>query len=468
MDYVSTRGRAPAAGFSDVLLAGLAPDGGLYMPSAWPRFAPDEIAAFAAIGHDAAAALILSRFVGGEIGDAALQAMAADAYAGFRPPALAPLRQMAPNDWLLDLANGPTLAFKDYAMMLLARLMDHVLKARRRRMTIAVATSGDTGGAAAHAFGGRDNVDVFVLFPKGRVSPFQQRQMTTTGSDNVHALAVEGSFDDCQRMVKAVLGNRALAERLSLAAVNSINWARIVAQTVYYFTAAAALGAPQRAVSFTVPTGNFGDIFAGYAAQRMGLPIARLVIATNANDILARALDSGRYETHGVVPTSSPSMDIEVSSNFERLLFEAYDRDGDAVRQLMNSLAQSGAFIIADKPLAAIRALFGAGRASEAEVADEIRRTFAAQDLFLDPHTAVARHVAAGFSNPAVPMITLSTAHPAKFPDAVEAATGHRPPLPMGYSDLSERAEVFSVLPNDLAAVQAFIEARARAATKEA
>ncbi|HOV04566.1 MAG TPA: threonine synthase, partial [Kaistiaceae bacterium] len=356
MKYVSTRGNAPKLGFADVLLAALARDGGLYVPESWPQLAPEEIADLAGRPYAEVAFRVIQPFVGGEIADADLKRMIDEAYATFRHPAVTPLVQVGPNDWLLELFHGPTLAFKDVAMQLLARLMDHVLAARGARATIVGATSGDTGGAAMEAFRGRAATDVFILHPHERVSPVQRRQMTTLGDPNVHALALKGNFDDCQAQVKAMFNHHAFRDRLHLSGVNSINWARIVAQIVYYFTAAVALGAPRRPVAFTVPTGNFGDIFAGYVALRMGLPIARLVIATNVNDILARTLETGRYETRGVVATTSPSMDIQVSSNFERLLFEALGRDAASLRGLMASLAQSGRFDIPAPALAAIRA----------------------------------------------------------------------------------------------------------------
>jgi threonine synthase len=461
--YVSTRGTAPALGFCDVLLAGLAGDGGLYVPEAWPQLQPAEIAALAGQPYAEAAFRVIRPFVGGEIADRDLAAMCHEAYATFRHPAVVPLRQLGPAEWVLELFHGPTLAFKDVAMQLLARLMDHVLRQRRARATIVGATSGDTGGAAVEAFRDRGNVDVFILFPEGRVSPFQQRQMTTTGAANVHALAIKGTFDDCQAIVKGLFGNRDFRERVSLSGINSINWARIVAQVVYYFTSAVALGAPHRPVSFTVPTGNFGDIFAGYAARRMGLPIGRLVIATNVNDILARTLSSGRYEVRGVTATTSPSMDIQVSSNFERLLFEAHGRDAGAVATMMGDLAARGAFTISANALGSIRADFAAGRSDEAETAATIRETFRATGFLADPHTAVGLTVARRFAEPTIPMITLSTAHPAKFADAVTRAAGTQPLAPAGFDDMLKRKEAFNVLPNDRAAVETFILSRARA-----
>jgi threonine synthase len=350
---------------------------------------------------------------------------------------------------VLELFHGPTLAFKDVAMQLLARLMDHVLAERGKRATVVGATSGDTGGAAIEAFAGRDRADVFILFPKGRVSPVQQRQMTGSEAANVHALAIEGNFDDCQDLVKGLFNDHAFRDRVSLSGVNSINWARIMAQIVYYFSSAISLGAPDRPVSFTVPTGNFGDIFSGYAAGRMVLPIERLVIATNDNDILARTLETGRYETRAVIETTSPSMDIQISSNFERLLFEAGGRDAAMVRRAMESLKQSGAFALDAGALAAIRARFAAGRSTVEETAATIGDVLRECSYLLDPHTATAIRVARRHSDRAVPMIVLSTAHPAKFPAAVAAASGLTPELPGHLADLMEREESLTALPSD-------------------
>ena len=346
MRYISTRGEAPPLGFAEAMLAGLARDGGLYVPQSWPRMEPQEIAAFAGRPYAEVAADIIGRFTDETIAHADLARMAREAYCSFRHPAVVPLTQLNANTFVLELFHGPTLAFKDVAMQLLARLMDHALRARGERRTIVVATSGDTGGAAVEAFRERDQVDLIVLFPQGRISDVQRRMMTTTGAANVSALAIEGTFDDCQALVKAMFNHADFRERVRLSGVNSINWARIVAQAVYYFTAAVTLGAPHRKVAFTVPTGNFGDVYAGYVAQRMGLPIDRLVIATNVNDILARTLATGAYELRPVVATTSPSMDIQVSSNFERLLFDAYRHDAAAVRGLMASLAQSRRFAL--------------------------------------------------------------------------------------------------------------------------
>ncbi|MGQ3675674.1 threonine synthase [Xanthobacter sp. TB0139] len=467
MRYVSTRGEAPILSFSDALLAGLARDGGLYVPESWPTLSADEIAALAGKPYADVARAVISPFVAGSIEPRALDLMIADAYAQFRHPAVAPLVQVAPNRFVLELFHGPTLAFKDVAMQLLARLMDHVLAARNARATIVGATSGDTGSAAIEAFKGSDAVDVFILYPHGRVSEVQRRQMTTVASPNVHAIAVEGTFDDCQAMVKAMFNAHAFRDEMALAGVNSINWARIVAQVVYYFYAATALGAPHREVSFVVPTGNFGDILAGWVAKKMGLPVKDLAIATNVNDILARTLESGRYEVRGVQPSSSPSMDIQVSSNFERLLFEALDRDAGAVRNLMASLAQSGTFSLPQAAWAAIAADFSAGRADEPETRATISSMWKKAGYLADPHTAVALDVADKVDHAAgIPQVVLSTAHPAKFPDAVEAATGLRPPLPPHMADLMKREERVSVLPHDINAVQDFIRSRARIARR--
>ncbi len=465
MRYVSTRGEAPILSFSDALLAGLARDGGLYMPESWPTLPADEIAALAGKPYADVARAVISPFVAEAIDPRALDLMISDAYDTFRHPAVAPLVQVEANRFVLELSHGPTLAFKDVAMQLLARLMNHVLASRNARATIVGATSGDTGSAAIEAFKGSDAVDVFILYPHGRVSEVQRRQMTTVASPNVHAIAVEGTFDDCQAMVKAMFNAHAFRDELALAGVNSINWARIVAQVVYYFYAATALGAPHREVSFVVPTGNFGDILAGWVAKKMGLPIRDLTIATNVNDILARTLESGTYEVRGVLPSSSPSMDIQVSSNFERLLFEAVGRHAGTVRKLMASLSETGAFTLPQEARASIAAEFNAGKADEPETRATISRLWKEAGYLADPHTAVALNVADKVEHdPAVPQVVLSTAHPAKFPDAVEAATGIRPPLPPHMADLLKRQERVSVLPNSLEAVQDFIRTRARIA----
>jgi threonine synthase len=463
--YVSTRGEAPPLGFVDVTLAGLARDGGLYVPEVWPQFDRETIEGFAGRPYAEVAVEVIRPFAGGEIEDFDLARMAREAYGAFRHPAVAPLVQVGANTFILELFHGPTLAFKDLAMQFLARLMDHALGRRGERTTIVVATSGDTGGAAVEAFRGRSQVDVVVLFPNGRVSDVQRRMMTTAQDENIHALAIEGTFDDCQAIVKGLFDHHAFRDRVSLSGVNSINFARIVAQIVYYFTAAVALGAPHRKVAFTVPTGNFGDVFAGYVAGQMGLPVDRLVIATNVNDILARTLATGVYELREVIPTSSPSMDIQISSNFERLLFDATGRDARLVRSAMASLAQSRRFSVPARALAEIRSRFTADRADEQETAATIRTILRETGYLADPHTAVGLAVAEKESrDPKTPMVVLSTAHAAKFPDAVKAACGVKPNLPEWLAGLGERPERMTVLPADQGAVEHFILGVSRAA----
>jgi threonine synthase len=467
--HVSTRGQAPPLGFAEVMLAGLARDGGLYVPQSWPRLDAATIASFAGRSYADVAVEVVRRLTGGAISDDDLALMTREAYGTFRHPAVAPLAQLDANTFALELFHGPTLAFKDLAMQLIARLIDHALAARGERRTVVVATSGDTGGAAVEAFAGRDQVDLIVLFPQGRISGVQRRMMTSAAAPNVNAVAVAGTFDDCQALVKGMFNHADFRERVRLTGVNSINWARIVAQAVYYFSAAVSLGAPRRAVAFTVPTGNFGDVYAGYVAARLGLPVDRLLIATNVNDILARALATGTYELRDVVATTSPSMDIQVASNFERLLFEAYDRDGEAVGALMGSLAQSRRFVLSAQALSRIRTLFAAGRADENEVAAAIRAVRRETGRLVDPHSAVGIAVAAKQPrDPAVPMVVLCTAHAAKFPDAVEAACGERPALPEWLSDLNSRPERITVLPVDQLAVERFVLATSRAAQQGA
>lgn len=463
--YSSTRGEAPVLEFSDVLLQGLARDGGLYLPETWPQFDADAIASFAGKPYADVALEVIRPFVGDAIPEADLKAMIDEAYDGFRHPAVTPLVQTGSNTFLLELFHGPTLAFKDVAMQLLGRMMDYVLTKKGLRATIVGATSGDTGGAAIEAFRGRERTDIFILFPDGRVSNVQRRQMTTPAEDNVHALALTGNFDDCQAIVKGMFNHFSFRDRVALSGVNSINWARILAQIVYYFVAGAALGAPHRKVSFTVPTGNFGDIFAGYAAMKMGLPVEKLVVATNVNDILARTLETGRYEKRGVTPTISPSMDIQVSSNFERLLAEVCGRDGSAVRRMMDQLAQSGSFSIEEGPLAEMRTHFGAGRCDEAQTAATIAELWKEAGYLLDPHTAIGVHVAREYEDGSVPMVVLGTAHPAKFPDAVEKASGIRPELPDNLKDMMTAEERQQVLAAEQDVVERFIETHARAVT---
>jgi len=469
MRYVSTRGEAPSLDFVEVMLAGLARDGGLYVPERWPTLDGARMESFAGKPYAEVAVDVIRPFVGDGIAESDLARMTREAYGHFRHPAVAPLTELNSNLFVLELFHGPTLAFKDLAMQLVARLMDHVLHQRGERTTIVVATSGDTGGAAVEAFRGRTQADVVVLFPQGRISEVQRRMMTTVPDANVHAVAIEGTFDDCQALVKAMFNHHAFRDQVRLSGVNSINWARIVAQAVYYFTAAAALGGPNRKIAFTVPTGNFGDVYAGYVASRMGLPVDRLVIATNVNDILVRTLATGVYEIRDVVATTSPSMDIQVSSNFERVLFDAYGRDAGAVRALMGSLAQSRRFAISARALKELRSSFTADRADEQEAAAEIRAWMREANYCVDPHTAVALAVAEKETrNPSVPMVVLSTAHPAKFPDAVKAACGIVPALPDRLADLTTRKERITALPADQAAVERYVTSVSRAAREGA
>jgi threonine synthase len=467
--YISTRGEAPPVPFVETLLAGLAPDGGLYLPQAYPRLPDATIAGFAGKPYADVAEAIIEPFTG-EIGTRTLREMIAAAYKDFQHPAVAPLTQLDSNLFVLELFHGPTLAFKDLAMQLLAQLIDHVLEARGERATIIGATSGDTGAAAIEAFASLPNVDVFILYPHGRISEVQRRQMTTVEADNIHTIALEGTFDDAQACVKNMFNHKAVRDELNLCGVNSINFARILFQTVYYFTSAAVLGGPQRKISFVVPTGNFGDIFAGWMAKRMGLPIDRLVIATNSNDILARTLASGQYAVQTVQPTQSPSMDIQVSSNFERLLFEAHGRDASTLRRLMAGLRQSQGFSIEPGPLQTIRDEFDAFRVTEAETTQEIAQSWRETGYLADPHTAVGLSAARKTKGnaPASPLVVLGTAHPGKFPDAIARATGIQPDPPRRFAGLFDKKERFSILPNDQNEIERFIRARATGTAKRA
>ena len=462
MRYVSTRGAAPALGFDDVLLAGPASDGGLYLPDAWPRLAPGEIAALAGLSYAEAAVRMMQPFLGGRIAADAFEALVGESYAVFGHPAVAPLVQLDSNLWLMELFHGPTLAFKDYALQLVGRLFETVLRRRGQRLTLLCATSGDTGAAAIAACRGLESVDIFVLYPRGRISAVQRRMMTTVDAPNVHNIAIDGSFDDCQDLVKALFADRALAERLKLGAVNSINWARIMAQAVYYAVAAAALGAPGREVAFAVPTGNFGNVFAGHVARRMGVPVARLVVGSNRNDILTRFFETGALSVAAVEPSLSPSMDIQISSNFERLLYELYDGDGAAVAAAMTGFRDCGRLDPGTARWQRARALFTAARLDDPATLGTIRDVHRETGLLVDPHTAVGIAAArATRADGAVPMVVLATAHPAKFPDAVETATGVRPALPPAHAGLMERAELVADLPAEREAVRAFIESRA-------
>jgi threonine synthase len=466
--YISTRGHAPVQGFEDVLLAGLATDGGLYLPQTWPQFPREQIVELAGLPYPELALRVILPFVGDDLEADELQDMLNDAYSSFSHKAIAPLVQLDSNDFLLELFHGPTLAFKDFAMQLLARLMDRALARRGRRATIVGATSGDTGGAAIEAFRGRDNIDVFILHPHNRVTEVQRRQMTTPTENNVHNIALEGNFDDCQALLKALFNDHQLRGDLQLAGVNSINWARIMGQIPYYFSAATSLGAPQREVAFCVPSGNLGDIFAGFVAAKLGLPVGKLVIATNVNDILARTLETGRYETRQAVATDSPSMDIQVSSNFERLLFELSGRDSDWLKEFMDDFANTGVGVLRTDVHEKFQQIFAAHRLDDEQTGKVIDRVKQESEYIADPHTAVGLGVGAlmraqGVVLPSTPLVTLSTAHPAKFPDAVERATGVQPFQPemiVSQKDLPER---FEVLANDFELVADHIKSRARA-----
>ena len=458
MRYISTRGTAPSLSFEEAMLTGLARDGGLYVPEDVPTLTHPQIAAMAGKSYEEVAYDVMRPFIGDTFTDAEFRKLIAQAYAGFGHAARAPLVQLDSNHFLLELFHGPTLAFKDFAMQLIGQMFQAALTRSGDRVTIVGATSGDTGSAAIEAFRGLKAVDVFIMYPHGRVSEVQRRQMTTPTESNVHALAVDGDFDDCQAAVKDMFNDFAFREEVKLAGVNSINWGRVLAQVVYYFTAAVSLGAPHREVSFTVPTGNFGDIFAGYIAKKMGLPIADLVVATNRNDILHRTLETGAYTKEGVEPTISPSMDIQVSSNFERALFDAYDRDGATVAAQMEDLKQGG-FQISQGAFQMLKDTFKSGRASEQETSAAIKSYHLHHGELLCPHTAVGVHVAEAHLG-ATPMVTLATAHPAKFPDAVKAASDVAAPLPPRMADLYERPERVTRVSNDLAALQAVIRER--------
>lgn len=458
--YVSTRGAAGRRSFEEVLRAGLAEDGGLFLPERWPRLAAADLAALDGASYAATAAAVLAPFTSGCFTAGELRAMCEEAYAGFAHPAVAPLRQLDRSLWLLELFHGPTLAFKDFALQLLARMFERVLERRGGALTILGATSGDTGAAAIRAVAGRARMRIVILHPHGRISPVQRRQMTTVDAPNVANVAIEGTFDDCQDLVKAMFADAAFRREVSLGAVNSINFARVAAQIPYYAYAALALGAPDRPVAFSVPTGNFGNVLAAWAAGRMGLPVEQLVVAANRNDILARFLATGTYAAGPVHTTSSPSMDIQVASNFERLLFELLDGDGGALAELMARFARERRLVLAADRLARARALLEGGAAEENQVAATIAGWYRASagDILLDPHTAVGVAVAERLrGDRCAPLVVLATAHPAKFPDAVLAASGVRPRLPAHLADLETRPERLVVLPADATAVRAHI-----------
>jgi len=473
MKYISTRGTAPALSFDEVLLTGLARDGGLYLPETWPRLSAEEIRDLAGRPYAEVAYRLLRPYVGDALSESELRTLLSEAYADFGHPAVAPLRQLDARTWVMELFHGPTLAFKDYALQVVGRLFDHVLARRGARVTVVGATSGDTGSAAIAACRDRESIDIFILHPKGRVSEVQRRQMTTTAADNVFNVAIEGTFDDCQDLVKAMFNDAAFRYEFQLSAVNSINWARILVQIVYYFMAAVALGAPDRKVAFSVPTGNFGNVYAGYAAAQMGLPVAGLIIGSNRNDILTRFFQSGEMVISEVEPSLSPSMDIQVSSNFERLLFDLYDRDGAAVAAALTAFRKSGRLAPGAARVARARAVFDAARLDDEETLREIARLHRETGTLVDPHSAIG--IAAGrkrlgegaLAGARIPLVALATAHAAKFPEAVERATGVRPALPPRLADLLEREERYVVLPNDLAQVQDYLR-RQRRASREA
>ncbi|MEM7422455.1 MAG: threonine synthase [Pseudomonadota bacterium] len=465
MRYVSTRGQAPPLSFEETMLTGLARDGGLYVPEEIPSLSPKDLAGLAGASYEDAAFTVMRPFIGDCFDDKTFRDLIAKAYAGFGHPARCPLVQTGTNEWILELHHGPTLAFKDVALQLMGQMLETVLARRGARVTIVGATSGDTGSAAMEAFRGSGTVDVFFLHPHNRVSEVQRRQMTTPVEPNVHAIALDGTFDDCQARVKDMFNDFAFRDEIGLAAANSINWARVLAQVVYYVTSAVALGAPHRPVNFCVPTGNFGDIFAGHIARRMGVPIEKLIIATNENDILHRTLRSGQSSNTGVHPTIAPSMDIQVSSNFERLLFELYDMDGSAVAQLMTEQKEQGSFRLSQGAWQQFSEGFSSGRTDEAETLATIRAVMHQGGPVLDPHTAIG--VAAARSNAeierSVPMVVLGTAHAAKFPAAVEKACGQHPALPIRMADLYDRPERMTVLANDLAILEDHIRKERRA-----
>ncbi len=459
MRYISTRGSAPVLSFEEAMLTGLARDGGLYVPETIPTLTPEQINAMQGQSYEEVAFTVMRPFIGDTFTDDEFRAIIARAYKGFGHTARAPLVQLAPNHFLLELFHGPTLAFKDFAMQLIGQMFQAALGRKGERVTIVGATSGDTGSAAIEAFKGLDNVDVFILYPHGRVSDVQRRQMTTPAESNVHALAIDGDFDDCQARLKDMFNDFDFRDSVRLAGVNSINWGRVLAQVVYYFTAATSLGAPGREISFTVPTGNFGDIFAGYLASRMGLPIDQLVIGTNANDILHRCISSNDHSLHQLVHSLSPSMDIMVSSNFERMLFDLYDRDGAALAALMADFKKTGNLRLSEAALASARQLFTSYRLDDESMMAVIHDMWQKNGYLLDPHTAIgvaaARHTR---RRQDIPMVCLATAHPAKFPEAVRKAGYQQdPPLPHHMADLFEREERYSVQPNDIGSVQQYM-----------
>ena len=466
MEYISTRGSAPTLDFEGTTLAGLASDGGLYLPQVWPQFSAAEIASLRGKTYAETAVAVMQPFVAGSLSEDELRALCHQAYGRFSHAAVTPLVQLDAQHWLLELFHGPTLAFKDVALQLLGLLFEKFLSSRDTHLTIIGATSGDTGSAAIDAVAGRAKIDIFMLHPQGRVSDVQRRQMTTVRAPNVYNIAVEGSFDDAQAIVKTLFNDPEFSRSYNLSAVNSINWARLMAQVVYYFYAAVRLGAPERPVAFSVPTGNFGDVFAGYVAAKMGLPVAKLIVATNVNDILHRALTSGDYSTGSVTPTATPSMDIQVSSNFERLLFDLSGRDGAAIAAMMNGFETERAMTIPANMIAAAKPLFTSARVDGDAMTMAMRWAQEKAGHVIDPHSAIGLAAARKAGVPTdVPVVTLATAHPAKFPDAVERATGVRPSLPSRIGGLFDRAEQFDILPATPDAIKAYVAERGTRAT---
>ena len=462
MEYISTRGSAPTLDFEGVTLAGLASDGGLYLPSEWPRMTESEIRALRGKPYHELAATIMRPFVAGSLTDDELDALCQTVYGNFGHAAVTPLVQLNEQHWLLELFHGPTLAFKDVALQLLGHLFETFLARRDQQMMIIGATSGDTGSAAINAVAGRDNVEIVMLHPKGRVSDVQRRQMTTVRAANVYNLAIDGSFDDAQAHVKRMFRDPDVTSKLKLGAVNSINWARLMAQVVYYFYSALQLGAPDRKIAYSVPTGNFGDIFAGYVAAQMGLPIARLIVATNVNDILHRALSEGDYSAGTVTPTITPSMDIQVSSNFERLLFDCGGRDGAVLAQQMGAFEASKAMRLTNAQAQGASALFTSMRADQNETSRALAWAYRETGQVIDPHTGVGLHASLAASEAEtiardIPIVTLATAHPAKFRDAVERAVGVRPSLPARVGDLFGREEHFTEIAGDYESTRDFV-----------
>ena len=468
MRYISTRqsgGRTVS--FEHALLRGPAPDGGLYVPERWPALDAGTLEGLRGRPYAEVAAAVMALFTGRAFSRARLAEIAAESYAGFDHPATAPLVQLDTGLWLLELFHGPTLAFKDFALQMVGRMLDAALSKRGRTATILAATSGDTGAAAIEAFRGRARVSIVVLHPAGRVSEMQRRQMTCAPEPNVHNVAVAGDFDDCQALVKVLFADHALRDEMGLAAVNSINWARVAAQVAYYVHAALALGAPARAVSFTVPTGNFGNVYAGYVARQMGLPIERLVVATNRNDILARFFETGLYTKGAVQQTLSPSMDIQVASNFERLLADLHARDGAKVRALMDGLARDGEFTLTGARLRKAQAAFATGRADDDACLAAIADVWQSTGRMIDPHGAAGVHVARRHAAPSAPMVCLATAHAAKFPDAIERAVGVRPAMPPRLAQLASKPERVTELPTDAAQLTRFVRDRVHAPQRE-